>query len=232
MDLQPQVSFIPKKPLTASTASSVGTPSILWIVAIFIFIASVFAAVGVFGYAFFLQKRIADAKEDLEIARKAFDPTSIQDLIRLNARLNQGGKLLASHIAPSAIFDFLEANTLTTVRFTSFQYATNPDGSISLSLSGNALNFSSVALQSDQFGAAVGTLKNVIFSNVNIDPVTGIVGFGVSANINPAVLDYTAQAAGVSALPPSPDPSNAPASQEPAAAQAAGSDAPAPIPPQ
>lgn len=223
MDLQPQVSFIPKRPLTASTSPGIGSPSILWIIAVIIFAASVIAAVGVFGYKLYLGKKIADAKESLDRARAAYDPTSIEDLIRLNARIEQAKILLAKHISPSAIFTFLEQNTLTTVRFSSFQYSVNPDNSVTLVLGGNAMQFASVALQSDQFGAEVRTLKNVIFSDLNIDPVTGIVSFGIKANINPDLLKFAAS-------------ESAPETSQPAAESMPGeSSAPGaapPIPPQ
>ena len=227
MDLQPQVSFIPKKPLTSGASAVSGASSLLWLVSVFIFAISVIAAIAVFGYGRYLQYRIQSDQSSLASAQAAYDPSSIQDLIRLNSRINEAGRLLRQHIAPSAIFSFLESNTLSTARFNQFEYDTNPDGSVSLKLGGNAVDFASVALQSDQFGAATNVLKNVIFSNVNIDPTSGIVGFQVAADFNPAALLYSAglAASGASQCPTSG------AAAATSSTDSSQSGVPAPIPP-
>ena len=239
MDLQPQASFIPKRPLTSSPVSGHGAPSILSIIATFIFVVSILAAAGVFGYTLYLNHQLSTAKSSLDAARAAYDPNSIQDLIRLNSRIEQAKQLLAKHVAPSALFSFLEANTLSTVRFTQMGYSVNPDGSIGLTLTGNAADFASVALQSDQFSAATKVLSNIVFSGLSIDPATGIVRFQVSANINSDTLLYSNSiSSGSSVQQPA-----EPATQTPAtpalpqtgtqtAASSSGSGAPKPIPPQ
>lgn len=221
MDLQqPQASFIPKKPIVSDVAAHTGAPSILWLGSVFIFAVSIIAAVGVFGYNHYLQSHIAGANDSLTRAQAAYDPTSIEDLIRLNSRIEHAKVLLAAHAAPSSLFAFLADNTLSTVRFNSFNYSSNPDGTVSLKLSGNAIDFASVALQSDQFGAATRVLKNVIFSGLSIDPQTGIVAFAASANVSPSQLLYS------TALSASPAAPSAPASQATSTGAAATSSAP------
>ncbi|MGH7141704.1 MAG: hypothetical protein ACREGH_03670 [Minisyncoccia bacterium] len=193
MDFQPQqpVSFIPKKSLNTAGESRTSV-SILWLVSVFILGVSIVGAIGAFVYGQYLQNEISVKSNSLAKSEAAYDPQSINDLITLNSRLEQANALLQKHVAPSEIFDFLQKNTLTSVRFTQFSYGENPDGTVSLKLTGNALDFASVALQSDQFDATTSTqmLSNVAFSNINIDPTSGIVSFDVNADVNPSALLY------------------------------------------
>ncbi len=203
MDLQPQASFIPKSPLTTASAIR-ASHSILWLIALFVFGVSIVAAVAVFLYGAYLQSSITSAINSLTRAQAAYDPAAIADLVRLDDRIRQAQTLLDQHVAPSAIFSFLETNTLPSVRFTQFNYTENPDGSASIKLSGEALDFASVALQSDQFSTStsVGILQNVIFSNLNIDPTTGLVSFNVAAEVGPGVILYKNVLASIGTAPP------------------------------
>ena len=75
----------------------------------------------------------------------------------------------------------------------------NNNGSASLTVTGSADSFSSVALQSDQFGATK-LLKDVIFSGISVNE-SGKVGFTVTATIDPSLLLYSNSIAEDSAAP-------------------------------
>ena len=188
MDPQVQGSFIPKAPLNAPRSAG---GSFLLLISLFIFVLSILAAGAAFGYERYLNASIASKDETLRRAEGAFDSGVIRDLVRLDARLVQGGELVRGHIAPSALFDFLERETLERVQFTAFDYARNPDGSASLSLDGVAADFSTLALQSDRFGGGK-ALRDVIFSAITVAE-GGRIEFTVSASVDPALLRYGAQ---------------------------------------
>src|SRR5579872_776104 len=194
MDPQAQASFIPKKPLVAS-ASARGGMGILWFIGLLLFVFSAISAGGAFGYEKYLEGQIASASDSLQRAQAAFDPQVIADIIRLNNRIDQSNILLHNHVSPSAVFTLLEQTTLSTVRFTSFEYDLSPNGAATLSLDGEALDFPSVALQSDAFGQTR-ALKDVLFSDINVDPGTGHITFKVSATIDPSQILYSNLLAG------------------------------------
>ncbi len=181
-------SFIPKKPLDTSAYHDSGGFGFLFFIALFIFIASAVAAGGVFAYKSFLTSSIESKQESLRQNQEAFDPEQIDQLVRLDARLNSAKTLLSKHIAPSSIFVFLSQQTLQNIQFTSFNYVVNADGSGTIILNGLADSFPTVALQSDQFSAASSVLKDVIFSEVRTTGRT--VTFSVKATVDPSFINY------------------------------------------
>ncbi len=189
--MPPQVptSFIPKKPLdTGNAYHESGGVGFFFFIALFIFIASLVAGGGVFAYQGFLTSSIASKSASLQAAEGAFDLATVQDLIRLDSRINNANVLLSSHVAPSGIFNFLSQQTLANVQFTDFQYALQSDGTASIIMAGVADSFSSVALQSDQFGASK-LLKDVVFFDIKVG-TNGTVSFSVAATIDPSLINY------------------------------------------
>lgn len=162
---------------------------LVMLVAIFLFILSAVAAGSAYFYKGFLEASIASKTDSLKKDRDAFDPATIQSLVRIDSRINNARVLLDKHIAPSAIFAFLSQQTLQNVQLTGLEYALQADGSATISTTGIADNFATVALQSDQFGANK-LLKDVVFSDIAVDPRLGRVTFSVKATIDPALINY------------------------------------------
>lgn len=187
MDPQPGGSFIPKKPLVETRRVGGG---LLLSLALLIFLASLGAAGAVFAYQQYLSATIASKDESLKRTEEAFDPDAIDTLVRTNERITQMRALLERHAAPSAIFALLSDLTLVSVRYTSFDYALE-GGVAKISLAGVADSFSSVALQSDQFGASK-HLSDVVFSGITIN-TTGRVDFTVEATVAPSAISYSRQ---------------------------------------
>lgn len=187
MDPQVPTSFIPKAALQQSQRG--GGMGLFFLLALFIFIASLFAAGAAFAFEGILKGQIAQSDDSLRRAEGAFDASSIQDLLRMDSRINQAQTLLGSHVSPSAVFTFLSGITLERVQYDSFAFQFQPDGSGSLVLSGVADSFSSVALQSDQFSASKG-LKDVIFSGISVGD-GGKVSFTVNATVDRSMLLYS-----------------------------------------
>ncbi len=189
MDPQVQASFIPKKSFDTGTARGEGAfGSLFLLIAIFLLLASVAAAGGVYAYQRYLANSIVQQSDSLQKAEAAFDPGAIQDLSRMDSRINNALTLLQGHVAPSALFTFLSTQTLQSVQFTSFSYELQTNGSAKISLNGLADSFSAVALQSDQLNANK-LLKGVVFSNIRVD-TNGKIAFSVEMSLGSASLNY------------------------------------------
>lgn len=187
MDPNVQGSFIPKQALSAQARG--GGMGLFFLVAVLVFVMSVISAGAAFGYTGVLNKQIADKNVSLQRDEGAFDAATIQDLLRTDTRLTQAKLLLQKHISASAVFYLLSSITLEKVQFLSMNFALAQDGSAALSLSGVADSFSTVALQSDQFGASK-VLRDVIFSGISVGD-SGKVSFTVNATVDPDVLLYS-----------------------------------------
>lgn len=189
MDTKFQTSFIPKKAL----AESAGRPetqsvSVFLIIAIVIFIVSVASAGGVFIYKKILIGQIADMSARLVQAKNSFEPSFIDKANTLNKRIDGGKQLLSTHTAVSPVFDLLENDILATVKFETFSYEFKDGGQISLALTGQAKDFSSIAIQSDILGQDK-FLKNPVFSDLNPDQ-SGNVVFKLNLSLDPSLVSY------------------------------------------
>lgn len=124
----------------------------------------------------------------LVAARNSFEPTFIDNANALNKRIEAAKKLLNSHTVVTPIFDFLENDTLATVKFDTFSYDLRDNGTSFLVISGQAKNFSSIALQSDIFGKEK-FIKNPVFSDLNPDQNGNIV-FKFNSSLDPTFVSY------------------------------------------
>ena len=199
MDPQAPASFIPKKPLVETRSGVGASAGLLTLVSVLLFVLSLAGAGGVFAYMGILNASLNSKDASLKAAEGAFEPDVIANLGRLDARLMQVQKLLGTHLAPSGLFDFLSTITLTQVQFTNFSFKKQADGSAVITLQSTCDSFSTVALQSDQFGSTR-LLKDVVFSDVAIG-ASGKVSFSVKATADPSLYLYSKQAVSAQAMP-------------------------------
>jgi len=194
MDPQVQASFIPKKSLESGSR---GTGAGLFLLlSLVLFVVSLVSAGGAFLYQQYLNKTLSDKKISLDRAQGAYEPGTIQDLVRMDQRIAQAKVLFSKHIAPSAIFYYLSTQTLENVSFSSFDFDLSADGGAKISLQGKGNSFSTVALQSDQLGSSK-VLRDVIFSGISVG-AGGEVDFNVSASIDPSLISYISTLQGTS----------------------------------
>ncbi len=196
MDQKTHTSFIPKKSLAtasqsqrteiAGAKSSIG---IVFLITLIIFIGVLALAIGVFLYQQFLLQNIEKKSASLYRARAAFEPALIEEIGRLDIRMNSAQEILDNHKALSIFFDLLETSTLVSLQFQDLVYKVDEVGKINVSMSGSASSFSSVALQSDIFGENK-FIQEPIFSNLNLDNKGNVV-FDFSAFIDPRLLSYS-----------------------------------------
>lgn len=190
MDPKFKTSFIPKQEIrTMGTRPPSGFRfSILSIIAMVALVASVVLSVSVFLYQKSLVKSINNMNAELVAARSNFEPNFINEMIKLDKRLEMVKSLINNHQAVTIFFDLLEQKTLQSLRFTSFEYSSNAGGALAVTLKGEASNFSSVALQSDVFDAEP-KLENPIFSGLGLDD-GGNVNFEFKSNLKKSDFLY------------------------------------------
>lgn len=186
-----RTSFIPRQAMVpVKGATRGGGGNILFLITFILFLAAVALSAGVFFYQQFLEQSIESKRAQLDRAREAFEPALIEELSRLDLRIDSARTLLDQHVVQSELFVFLEQNTLRSVQFEDFNYSVAPDGRVSLTMRGRARSFGAVALQSDVFGKSR-FIRDPIFSDLNLDQVGNVI-FKFSAFVDPTLISYRA----------------------------------------
>ena len=171
----------------ATSARPVG---LLTIISIFIFFTVVVASGGLYFYKGVLSKSIVQMEKDLALAKNRFEPSKITQLQTLDKRLRASSLVLLNHIATSPIFKALQAVTMKTVRYTKFSYelGTDKNPKILVKMSGQAIGYRSIALQSELFTKNK-YIVDPVFSNLSLDD-KGSVLFDLEFSVDPSFVDY------------------------------------------
>jgi hypothetical protein len=185
------------------------------VIGVGILVVTVLASAGVFGLKTYTEQSIAAKKTSLDRQRAAFEPATIEELLRLDKRLTASQGLLKSHVAVTLLFDDLESRTGENVRFKSFKYEPAGQDRFAITMNGVAKSFNAVAIQSDSFGKS-SVVKDPIFSNLNLDP-TGDVIFDFGAIIDPVRINFATLIAGAAAAGGLGEPTGTDEPQEPTA---------------
>ncbi len=185
-----QTSFIPKKPIVESRSTPSKPISFSLVISIFALFAMILSSGGLYFYKDILNKNIVQMKKDLDIAKNRFEPSKINQLQDLDKRLNASKNILSNHIAISPVFKALQDVTMKTVRYTKFSYSfgSDKDMKVTVKMSGVALGYKSIALQSDLFTEDK-YLIDPVFSNLTLDD-KGNVLFDLSFGVSPDFIDY------------------------------------------
>ncbi|MCX6753258.1 MAG: hypothetical protein NTW62_02870 [Candidatus Nomurabacteria bacterium] len=186
-----QTSFIPKRPIVEETVVRSRPASLFTILSIFIFFTIVIASGGVYFYKGSLSKQIDQMTSDLEIAKNRFEPATIAKFVKLDKRLNSANEILSNHTAISPIFDLLQKITLKTIRYSKFSYVLGDTSSskITVQMSGQAIGYRSIALQSDLFTQHNKDIIDPVFSNLSLDPKGNVI-FDLEFSIDPSFVNY------------------------------------------
>jgi len=191
-------SFIPKKSLQADVSGttpgryvhrrSVKGPG--YFIALLIFLASVAASVGIFGYTKLVEQSIADLSKQVEATRATFKPEVIGELSRVDTRMRNATTLLHNHVAVSEMFSLLEKITLKDVSYTALEYHMGLDTTPSaLVLNGNARTMKSVALQTDQF-AKSDYIHDPNVTQLERDFSNDTTTFSIGLSVDPRLISY------------------------------------------
>lgn len=185
-----QTSFIPKKPILKESTVYSRPVSIFLILSIFILFAMLIATGGLYFYKGILVKKIVDMDNTLNLAKNRFEPSKITELQTFDKRLVSSSEILSKHITIIPVFSALEQITMKSVRFTKIDYnlGTENNSAISIKMSGIAIGYRSIALQSDLF-AENKNLIDPIFSNLTLDN-SGNVIFDLDFSVDPDFINY------------------------------------------
>ncbi|MEX2052556.1 MAG: hypothetical protein WD991_02600, partial [Candidatus Paceibacterota bacterium] len=126
----------------------------------------------------------------LELEKNRFEPAKITQLQTLDKRLKSSQEILDKHIVVSPLFAILGDITMKTVRYTEFSYelGTDKDAKIIVKMSGEAVGYKSIALQSDLFTKEK-RLIDPVFSNLELDN-NGNVIFELEFSVAPELVNY------------------------------------------
>ena len=186
-----QTSFIPKKPIIKENAAYGGrSVSIFLIISLFIFFTVLVITGGLYFYKGILVKKIANLESTLNLAKNRFEPSKITELQIFDKRLISSSEILSKHITIIPIFSALEQLTMKSVRYTNFSYSVGSDAKtiINVKMSGIAIGYRSIALQSDLFTKNK-NLIDPIFSNLALDN-SGNVLFDLDFSVDPSFVNY------------------------------------------
>ena len=193
MDTKFQSSFIPKQPVNEPVRTSSGS-NIFFLISFLILIVSLVGAGGVYLWDKQLDANIVSMNNNLNQARNSFDQNTIKEFAHLNDKINAADFLLKQHVAPSVLFGVIGDATLKNVRFTNFKYTNAGGDKISISMSGEAVSYEAVALQSSAFTNP--KLRNVFRNSIFSDPdlnANGKATFSFTTGVDPTLLNYYKQ---------------------------------------
>jgi hypothetical protein len=190
MEANFQTSFIPKKPVVKERAVRAPSVSFATIIAFIIFFASVLLVGGTILYKGNLEQAITTKSNELDLARGRFEEEKLNQLQSLDRRLIASEEVLAGHIAISPIFQDLQKYTMKEVQFTSFTYDFVDAGfkSVLVRMRGKAIDYRTIAVQSDLFSANKNFI-NPVFSNLVLDS-DGNVLFDLEFSVDANFVDY------------------------------------------
>jgi len=185
-----RTSFIPKKPTSVKIEKKPKGRGIgfLSFVAFVVFLLSLVISGGLYFYKAVLDSRIKTMSESINRVREAIEPDLVANLIEIDSRINTSGTLLDDHTIVSPIFRVLEDKTLRTVRFDKISYFISDEEGVNLLLSGEALDYASLALQSDIFGDEA-AFEEPIFENLRLNE-QGNVAFDFRTPIDKSFILY------------------------------------------
>ncbi len=162
----------------------------LLVVSIFALFTVIIASAGLFFYKNIINNNIKKMEASLETARNRFEPATITRLQTLDKRLKSSIEILDKHIVVTPIFSVLQEITMKTVRYTKFSYdfGTDKDAKVLVKMSGLAVGYRSIALQSDLFTKKA-DLIDPVFSNLTLDN-NGNVAFDLEFAVKPSLVGY------------------------------------------
>ncbi len=205
MDKDFQTSFIPKKPIIENRVVHARPVGFLTIISFFLFFSVAIASGGLYFYKKALTVNIAKMDKDLNLSKNRFEPKKITELKDLDTRLRAASTVLSKHVTISPIFELLQKVTMQTVRYTDFNYTIDDlNSKVTVKMKGQAVDYRSVALQSDIFTENK-ELIDPVFSNLVLDDKKGLVSFDLEFSLNSSFVNYKQALADEKLNPPSVD---------------------------
>jgi hypothetical protein len=183
-------SFVPKQPVSTDKRHfSSGGNNVLLIIATIILGITLAAAAAEFFYLQFLTKAEAAKAAQVINAQKSVSATAVSDFIQLRNRLTAAKGILGQHVALTQFFNLLETITAQNVHFDGVDIKVADDRSATITMTGQAKDFNSLAAQSKIF-ANQQYIKSAIFSGISVNKDNSV-GFTLNASLDPAIVIET-----------------------------------------
>lgn len=159
------------------------------VVAILLFILSIFVTGGLFFYRMSLKSDNENLKSQLSTAAAAIDIKGINEIMAFEKRIASIKEILQNHVAVSEYFNLLEKNTVSKVQFTDLKYSSLRGRNVEVQMSGKASTFGAIALQEDVFLQDPNT-RSVSFNNMRSDKKTGSVAFAFKGEFKMDLIKF------------------------------------------
>ena len=153
-----------------------------------LFVLAIIVTGGLYGYREYLINTIVAKEADITRIKEAINPDLVDSLSGTARLLKNAGTLLNGHIAFSEFLKFLEGGTLQTLRFDDLRFGDPQGKELLLTMTGEARDYASIALQADVFEHEKNVI-NPVFSNFVLTQ-KGTIKFEVKATLNKNIVSY------------------------------------------
>lgn len=183
-----QSSFIPKEPVTEDIfkKKKIG---ILGILAVSLFVISIIISAALYVYKGVTKNDIQNLQLQLGESEKNIDKKTIDEMNQFSKKLGVARSIILKHQVISNFLDYLSSSTVSSVQFTDFSYSDIGGGVLSVTLSGKALNYASIALQENIFSQNK-YFKSVQFSGLALTG-KGSVSFKSVISVSSQISTYS-----------------------------------------
>ena len=184
--------FIPKKPIVPETSGPrpVSRPvGLLSAFSAVLFFVAIVCAVGVYVWQQYETQQSTKLAASIAIVEKSFDPQLITQLQTLDTQLKSANTVLADHTVVTPIFNVLASSTLPQIQFTKMGLIDDPVNGMSVTMSGVADSYQTIAQESDVLGST-SAFKNVLFSNFVLT-TAGQISFDLSFDVDPSITNFS-----------------------------------------
>jgi hypothetical protein len=181
-------SFIPKKSSAVRRPTTSARVGLFFLISVIAFVLALASAIGVFIYGGITKRNIESKAASLERAKDAFEISLIEELSRLDNRIESSKRILGNHVVLTTLFSALGDSTLKSVKFDAFSLSSNEKEEVKMNLSGVARDYASIVLQSEVLAESK-FFKNIIFSNLGLD-FFGDVTFDIEATVDDSLISF------------------------------------------
>jgi len=183
-----QSSFIPKESVTEEVFKKKNA-GMLGILVVSLFVFSIILSAGLYFYKGIIKSDIENLQLQLAEEEKNLDKETISKMSQFSKKLEVVKSIVLKHKVASNFLETLASSTVSSVQFVDLTYSEAKNGDLVVTLSGNATDYASVALQEDVF-SKVKYFKSTIFSNLGLGK-EGSVSFNLEITVDPKISVYS-----------------------------------------
>lgn len=158
----------------------------------FVLFVTLIVAGGMFYVEKLEREKVLELRTTLEELEQDIDFDKIAAYQDLSARLGAARAILEKHVVFTTVLRLLEMTVSQTVGLVELSYDSSQAGELKMQITGAAPNYGSVFLQYEDWRKQR-ALKNIISEDLQLDPITGVVGFRATVLVDPGAVLFTAR---------------------------------------